>query len=73
MISSFVKLPVNRGTIAIQSHYPQMILRGRLNVDSFIRCNRIFTVDQSVILYTATKIKSSKFSEVRSRIRDLFA
>ena len=47
--------------------------RGRLNVDSFIRCNRIFTVDQSVILYTAAKIKSSKFSEVRSRIRDLFA
>jgi mRNA interferase MazF len=47
--------------------------RGRLNVDSFIRCNRIFTVDPSVILYTAAKIKSSKLSEVRSRVRDLFA
>jgi len=27
--------------------------RGRLAVDSFIRANRLFTVDQSVILYAA--------------------
>jgi hypothetical protein len=27
--------------------------RGRLTVDSFIRPNRLFTVDHSVILYTA--------------------
>src|SRR5215216_5564483 len=34
--------------------------RGRLNVDSFIRTNRLFTVDHSVIIYTAARVKSSK-------------
>ena len=45
---------------------------GHLNVDSFIRTNRLFTVEQSVILYSAAKIKSSKLNEVRTRIRQLF-
>ncbi len=27
--------------------------RGHLNIDSFIRANRLFTVEQSVILYSA--------------------
>src|SRR2546430_2049935 len=45
--------------------------RGRLNVD-FIRCNRLFTVDQSVILYSAAKVQTWKLDEVRARIRDLF-
>lgn len=31
---------------------------GRLNVDSFIRPNRLFTVDHAVIVYPAAKIKS---------------
>ncbi len=47
--------------------------RGHLNIDSFIRTNRLFTVEQSVILYSAAKVKTSKLSEVRSRIRELFA
>ncbi len=47
--------------------------RGHLNVDSFIRPNRFFTVEQSVILYSAAKVKNSKLNEVRTRIRDLFA
>jgi mRNA interferase MazF len=47
--------------------------RGRLAVDSFIRTNRLFTVEQSVILYAAGKIKDTKLQEVRSRIRQLFA
>jgi len=47
--------------------------RGRLNVDSFIRANRIFTVDRSVIIYTAAKVKTSKLEEVRVRIRQLFS
>src|ERR671927_1411140 len=34
--------------------------RGRLNVNSFIRSNRLFTVDRSVIIYTAATVKSSK-------------
>src|SRR2546421_13109426 len=38
--------------------------RGHMNVDSFIRSNRLFTVDQSVILYSAAKVKNSKLNEV---------
>jgi mRNA interferase MazF len=47
--------------------------RGRLAVDSFIRPNRLFTVEQSVILYAAGKVKDSKLRETRAKIRDLFA
>lgn len=46
--------------------------RGHLNVDSFIRANRLFTVDYSVIVYTATKVKASVLEEVRAKIRQLF-
>lgn len=47
--------------------------RGRLAVDSFIRSNRLFTVEQSVILYAAGKIKETKLQEVKTKIRQLFA
>ena len=47
--------------------------RGRLVRDSFIRPNRLFTVEQSVILYAAGKVKDSKLKEVRAKIRELFA
>jgi mRNA interferase MazF len=47
--------------------------RGRLNLDSFIRVNRLFTVEQSVVLYSAAKVRSSKLNEVRAKIRDLFS
>jgi mRNA interferase MazF len=46
---------------------------GRLAEDSFIRANRLFTVEQSVILYTAGKIKAAKLEEVKSKIRQLSA
>ena len=46
--------------------------RGRLAVDSFIRPHRLFTVEQSVILYAAGKVTGSKLTEVRARIRGLF-
>ena len=46
--------------------------RGRLAVDSFIRSNRLFTVEQSVILYAAGKLKDTKLQEVKTRIRQLF-
>ena len=42
-------------------------------VDSFIRSNRLFTVEQSVILYAAGEIKDAKLHEVKSKIRQLFA
>jgi mRNA interferase MazF len=47
--------------------------RGRLTVNSFIRPNRLFTVEHSVILYAAGKVKDSKLREARAKIRDLFA
>lgn len=46
--------------------------RGRLSVDSFVRPNRLFTVEQSVILYAVGKVKDSKLHEARAKIRDLF-
>jgi mRNA interferase MazF len=47
--------------------------RGRLVRDSFIRPNRLFTVEQSLILYAAGKVKSEKLNEIRAKIRELFA
>jgi mRNA interferase MazF len=46
--------------------------RGRLIDESFIRSNRLFTVEHSVILYAAAKVNESKLAEVRKRIRELF-
>jgi mRNA interferase MazF len=34
--------------------------QGSLAVDSYVRPNRLFTVEQSVILYAAGKVKSSR-------------
>lgn len=47
--------------------------RGRLAVDSFIRPNRLFTIEQSVILYAAAKVRPIKLQEVKAKIRQLFA
>jgi mRNA interferase MazF len=47
--------------------------RGRLTVNCFIRPNRLFTVEQSVILYAAGKVKDAKLHEARTKIRELFA
>ena len=47
--------------------------RGRLAVDSFIRPNRLFTVEQSVILYAAGKIKTARLQETKAKIRQIFA
>ena len=47
--------------------------RGQLAVDSFVRVNRLFTVEKSVVLYVAGRVKDSKLSEVRMKLRELFA
>jgi mRNA interferase MazF len=47
--------------------------QGRLSVDSFIRPNPLFTVEHSVVLYTAGKVAHAKLQEVRAKIRQLFA
>ena len=46
--------------------------RGRLALDSFIRPNRLFTVESSVILYAVGKIKDGKLQEARAKARELF-
>jgi mRNA interferase MazF len=47
--------------------------RGQLAVDSYARAGRLFTVEQSVILYSAGAVKSAKLQEVRAAIRRLFS
>ena len=47
--------------------------KGKLAVASFARANRLFTVEQSVILYVAANVNTSKLAEVKTRIRALFA
>jgi len=47
--------------------------RGQLAIDSFVRVNRLFTVEKSIVLYVAGKVKDSKLSEVRLKLRQLFA
>ena len=46
--------------------------RGRLAADSYIRPNRLFTVETSVILYAAAKVKEAKLQETKARVRQLF-
>src|SRR5437868_2406675 len=43
--------------------------QGRLAVSSYVRTNRLFTVDQSVIVYSAAKISRAKLDEVKGKIR----
>ncbi len=47
--------------------------RGNLALESFIRPNRLFTVEQSVILYAVGKLKLAKLQEVKTKIRQIFA
>jgi mRNA interferase MazF len=47
--------------------------RGKLNQPSFIRPQRLFTVEQNVILYSVGKVKAAKFAEVLAKMRALFA
>ena len=37
---------------------------GKLNVDSYIKSNRIFTADKSIILYKIGSLKEKKIDEV---------
>lgn len=45
---------------------------GRLMQDSYIRPQRLFTVEKSVILYTVGQITASILSEVKTKLRPLF-
>jgi mRNA interferase MazF len=46
---------------------------GRLAVDSYVRPNRLFTVDQTVIAYVAATVRSAKMDEVKEKLRQLFS
>jgi mRNA interferase MazF len=46
---------------------------GQLNVRSYIRPNRLFTVEQSVILYTAARLTEAKLDETLAKLRHLFS
>jgi mRNA interferase MazF len=47
--------------------------QGQLAVPSYARANRLFTVEQSVILYGAGRLASAKLEEVKAKARQLFA
>jgi mRNA-degrading endonuclease toxin of MazEF toxin-antitoxin module len=46
---------------------------GQLNVQSYIRPNRLFTVEKSVILYTAARLTNNKLDETLAKLRALFS
>ncbi|HMO83947.1 MAG TPA: type II toxin-antitoxin system PemK/MazF family toxin [Lacipirellulaceae bacterium] len=46
---------------------------GQLHLRSYIRPNRLFTVEQSAILYTAARVTDAKLGETRLKLRELFS
>ena len=51
---------------------PNDFERGKLNQPSFIRPQRLFTVEQRVIVYSVGKVKPAKLAEVLTKVRALF-
>jgi mRNA interferase MazF len=47
--------------------------RGQLHRDSFVRPQRLFTVDASIILYSVGNIRPVKLAEILATIRRLFS
>ncbi len=45
---------------------------GQLARPSFVRPNRLFTVEQSVILYSAGQVRAAKLDQVLANARGLF-
>jgi mRNA interferase MazF len=45
---------------------------GQLIVQSYIRPNRLFTVEQSVVLYSVAHLTDKKLNEALARLRQLF-
>jgi mRNA interferase MazF len=46
--------------------------RGEIEAPCFIRTQRLFTVEQHVILHSIGKVTTEKFDEVFKRVRGLF-
>lgn len=47
--------------------------QGKLHQQSFIRPQRLFTVEATVILYSVGKVHSAKLGEALARTRELFS
>jgi mRNA interferase MazF len=45
---------------------------GQLQVRSYIRPNRLFTAEQSVVLYTAAQTNRTKLDETLAKLRQIF-
>lgn len=46
---------------------------GRLDRDSYIRPQRIFTVESNVVLYTVGQVMRAKLQETLAKLRQLFS
>ena len=46
--------------------------RGQLNHSSFIRPQRLFTVEKRIILYSIGKLRQAKLDEVLAKVRSIF-
>jgi mRNA interferase MazF len=46
---------------------------GQLQLRSYIRPNRLFTVEQSMVLYTAAQIHRTKLDETLAKLRQIFS
>jgi mRNA interferase MazF len=47
-------------------------LNNILNINSYIRINKIFTADKSIMLYKIAKLKKKKLKEVEDRLISMF-
>jgi mRNA interferase MazF len=47
--------------------------KGTLRIDSYIRFDKLFTVEPSIILGRVGALKTTKSNLVRSRVRELFS
>lgn len=46
---------------------------GQLQARSYVRPNRLFTVERSVILYSAAHVTATKLGETLAKLRQLFS
>ena len=58
--------------MAVNLNSPQDFDVGKLPLSSFIRTDKIFTADSSLIVRELGKVSDTKLQEVRSQIRKLF-
>jgi len=45
--------------------------KGNLHIDSFVNCDKIFTLDKGIILNSVGKLKPEKINEIVSKVIDI--